>query len=70
LPTNKIVSRAVVISARGFDAATLARLMRQHHPAIVGRIDRGRYLLDGLAIADGELEVIAEAVATAIVSAE
>jgi L-seryl-tRNA(Ser) seleniumtransferase len=67
LPTNKIISRAVTISVRGFDATAIARVMRQHRPAIVGRIDRGRYLLDVLAIADGELDVIADAVNTAIV---
>jgi len=40
----------------------MARRLREQRPAVVGRVADGRVLLDMLAVADGELVEIAEAV--------
>ena len=62
LPTNVIASRAVAIAIAGVDAAALAHAMRLHRPAIVGQLENGRFLIDMLAVADSELDAIADAV--------
>jgi L-seryl-tRNA(Ser) seleniumtransferase len=67
LPTNGFASRAVSISVHGLDTVALSRAMRQHRPAVVGRIEGGRFLLDMLAVADSELDAIADAVGAACV---
>jgi L-seryl-tRNA(Ser) seleniumtransferase len=69
LPTSTIASRAITVSVAGIDPATLARALRQHRPAVVGRIEKGCFLLDVLAVADDELDEIADAVGAAIVPA-
>ncbi len=59
LPESVIPSHAVVLHA---DAEPLAARLRQHRPAVVGRISGGRLLLDMLAVADDEVPVLAEAI--------
>ena len=61
LPTDTLPSRAVVLAPPGVDA--FARRLRQHHPAVVGRITAGELWLDMLAVADTDLPDIAAALA-------
>jgi len=58
LPEAAMASWAVALEG-GTD---LARRLREQRPAVVGRVADGRVLLDMLAVADGELVEIAEAV--------
>ncbi len=58
LPEAAITSWAVALEG-GTD---MARRLREQRPAVVGRVADGRVLLDMLAVADGELVEIAEAV--------
>jgi len=44
----------------------LAARLRQHRPAIIGRIAEGRFLLDMLTVADAELPVLAQALREAV----
>ena len=59
LPESVIPSRAVALHG---DAEMLAAQLRQHRPAVVGRISGGRLLLDMLTVADDEVSVLAEAI--------
>lgn len=60
LPGEALPSRAV--SVAGLPAAELARRLREGRPAVVGRIESGRVLLDVLAVADDEVDEVARAV--------
>ena len=60
-----MASFAVSIAHRRLGADALARRLRAHRPAVIGRIAGGRVLLDVFAIADAELAEIAAAVAAA-----
>jgi L-seryl-tRNA(Ser) seleniumtransferase len=62
LPGTGIASRAVSLSARGWSAAALARALRLHDPALVGRIAENRVLLDLLTLSDDEACEAADAV--------
>jgi L-seryl-tRNA(Ser) seleniumtransferase len=58
LPEERIASRAVALQLRiGTDAA--ASLLRSGHPAVIGRINDERLLLDMLTVADDELADLA-----------
>jgi L-seryl-tRNA(Ser) seleniumtransferase len=61
LPTDRIASRAVSLAMEKHPAEELARRLRLHRPAIVGRIAAGRFFLDMLTIADAEITEIADA---------
>ena len=63
LPASAIPSYAAVLTVPDPDG--LARRLRQHHPAVVGRIAEGAVWLDVLAVRDDELGAIADAVAAA-----
>ena len=60
LPTDTLPSRAVVLAVA--DVEGFARRLRSFHPAVVGRINGGELWLDVLAMNDGELPCVAEAV--------
>ncbi len=60
LPEERLASRALALDpAIGPDAA--ATRLRTGSPAVVGRIERGRLLIDVLAVADAELPALAGA---------
>jgi L-seryl-tRNA(Ser) seleniumtransferase len=61
LPTEKMASRAVSLAMDKYSAEELARRLRLHRPAIVGRIAADFFLLDMLTIADAEIPDIADA---------
>ena len=61
LPADKIASRAVSLAMDKYSAEELARRLRLHRPAIVGRIAVDRFFLDMLTIADTEVTEIADA---------
>jgi L-seryl-tRNA(Ser) seleniumtransferase len=61
LPEERIESRAVALNLRiGADEA--AALLRTGDPAVIGRIQEGRLLLDILTVSDNELQELAAAV--------
>ncbi len=62
LPDGAMTSFAVSIAHAAMGADALARRLRAHRPAVVGRIAEGRVLLDVFAIADSELAAVAAAV--------
>jgi L-seryl-tRNA(Ser) seleniumtransferase len=65
LPGEGVPSRAVVLAVPELPPDTLARLLRLHRPAVIGRIGGGHVMLDMLAVADAELDEIAAAVRAA-----
>ncbi len=62
LPGGGMASFAVAVAAAE-GAELLARRLRAHRPAVIGRIADGRVLLDVFAVADAEVAEIAAAVA-------
>jgi L-seryl-tRNA(Ser) seleniumtransferase len=61
LPEERLASRAVALNLRtGADEA--AALLRMGDPAVIGRIQEGRLLLDMLTVSDNELPELAVAV--------
>jgi L-seryl-tRNA(Ser) seleniumtransferase len=61
LPEERIASRAVLLNLQiGADEA--AALLRAGDPAVIGRIQEGRLLLDMLTVSDNELQGLAAAV--------
>ncbi len=62
MPDERLASCAVTLLARDGDAEALARRLRRHRPAVVGRIEHGRLALDMMAVADADLPDIAAAV--------
>ena len=60
LPGTVIASRGVTIGGARIDG--LARRLRLGEPAVVGRVARGRLVLDMLAVTDSEVEDVAAAV--------
>ncbi|HYZ64501.1 MAG TPA: L-seryl-tRNA(Sec) selenium transferase [Acetobacteraceae bacterium] len=65
LPEERIPSCAVALRPPTLSATELARRLRAHSPAVVGRIVDASLLLDVLAVRDDELETIAQAVKAA-----
>ncbi|MFQ5810667.1 MAG: L-seryl-tRNA(Sec) selenium transferase [Armatimonadota bacterium] len=66
LPTQEIPSWAVAVTPTEISADELARRLRLAHTAVMGRIQRGRLLLDMRTVADDELSAIASALAEAL----
>lgn len=65
LPEERIASRAVALHLRvGVEDA--ASLLRSSHPAVIGRINEQRLLLDMLTVSDSELPELAAAVRTVL----
>ncbi|MCB2078355.1 MAG: L-seryl-tRNA(Sec) selenium transferase [Novosphingobium sp.] len=65
LPEERIASRVLAISpTAGADAAAAA--LRAHRPAVVGRVHKGRLVLDMLTVGDDELEALAAALLTVL----
>jgi L-seryl-tRNA(Ser) seleniumtransferase len=65
LPEERIASRAVALHLRvGVEDA--ASLLRSGHPAVIGRINEQRLLLDMLTVSDSELPELAAAVRTVL----
>ena len=64
LPGAVVVSRGVTVGGAGIDG--LARRLRLGEPAVVGRVARGRLVLDMLAVGDEEVEDVAAAVRRAL----
>jgi L-seryl-tRNA(Ser) seleniumtransferase len=62
LAARPMPTRLVVPEARGMPAQDLGRRLRQHQPAIVGRITDDRLALDVFTVGDDELEQVAQAV--------
>jgi L-seryl-tRNA(Ser) seleniumtransferase len=65
LPVTEVPSFAVAV-ALDDDAEPAAAALRMGVPAVVGRVHEGRLLLDLRAVADGELEDLAGAVAAVV----
>ena len=63
LPTRELPSRAFAV--RGGSADALAKALRAGDPAVVARVQDQTLLLDLRAVADNELEALAQAVAVA-----
>jgi L-seryl-tRNA(Ser) seleniumtransferase len=61
LPGLALPSRAVAIGAEGWEPDRIARVLRCADPAVVGRIEKDRYLLDVRSLLEGEEERIARA---------
>lgn len=64
LPGERIASWAVALTPRG-GAEPMARRLRAHTPAVIGRISEGRLLFDMLTVSDDELPALAEALRAA-----
>lgn len=62
LPAIALPSRAVAVVAPGLAAEDLARRLRLNRPAIVGRIEGGRVLLDVFTLEDSDLPIVAAAI--------
>jgi L-seryl-tRNA(Ser) seleniumtransferase len=63
LPEQRIASRAVALHPR-IGAEEAAALLRSCFPAVIGRINEGRLLLDMLAVSDDEVPELAAALRT------
>jgi L-seryl-tRNA(Ser) seleniumtransferase len=61
LPEEGIPSRLVTVRAAGLGADALARRLRAHRPAVVGRIAAGRFVMDVRTLADGDVMDVAAA---------
>ncbi|UEM21235.1 L-seryl-tRNA(Sec) selenium transferase [Skermanella mucosa] len=66
LPETAVPTRLVTIRAAGLGTAELARRLRLHRPAVVGRIAADRFVLDVRTLADADLPEIAAAIRGAI----
>ncbi|QQP89728.1 L-seryl-tRNA(Sec) selenium transferase [Skermanella sp. TT6] len=66
LPETALPTRLVTLRAAGVGTAELARRLRLHRPAVVGRIAADRFVLDVRTLADADLPVIATAIREAI----
>lgn len=62
LPTDAIASVAVSLALPNRSAQDVAHRLRNHRPAIVGRIAEDRLVLDMLTLSDAEAEEIAQAI--------
>ena len=61
--------RIVTIRAADLSAGELARQLRLHRPAVVGRISGGRFTLDVRTLRDGDLPEIAGALTSVLAEA-
>jgi L-seryl-tRNA(Ser) seleniumtransferase len=60
LPEERIVSRALVLQPR-MPVDQAAALLRSGDPAVIGRIQQDRLLIDMVAVSDEDLPELAEA---------
>jgi len=67
-PEIRLPSRCVTITAPGMSAARMEKSMRSHTPAIIGRIDNERFVMDPRTLQKGEEKVIAAALKTILCS--
>jgi L-seryl-tRNA(Ser) seleniumtransferase len=61
LPLTKIPTRVVTVVSAYLSASEIERRFRQHHPAVVGRIRQGTFILDMRTVQDHELPEIVQA---------
>ncbi len=66
MPMHALPSRALALRAAELPAQRLSRRLRTGAPAVVGRIEHDRVLLDMRTVADAELPAIAEAIGRAL----
>jgi L-seryl-tRNA(Ser) seleniumtransferase len=66
LPLLELPGPAVALTARGLSADELAARLRAGDPAVVGRIEEGRLLLDPRTLTDEDAEQVAAAVRAAM----
>jgi L-seryl-tRNA(Ser) seleniumtransferase len=66
LPGRAVSSAAIGLAVEGLDAEELARRLRQHRPAVIGRIEDDLVMLDMLAITDDEVADCARAISAAL----
>ncbi len=66
LPGEARESVALAVAAPGLSADGLARRLRLGTPAVVGRVNAGRLLLDLYAVSEAEVEEVAAAVRAAV----
>jgi L-seryl-tRNA(Ser) seleniumtransferase len=69
LPETTLPTRTVMLRAPGLGTGELARRLRLHRPAVVGRIAGGRLTLDMRTLEDRDLAEIAGAVGTVLAEA-
>ncbi|MBF0302430.1 MAG: hypothetical protein HQK73_05275, partial [Desulfamplus sp.] len=62
-PEYSIPSRCVTIESKHISAALLERKMRMYKPAIIGRIDNNRFIIDTRTLQSGEDQIICSALA-------
>ncbi len=65
LPLAELPGPVVAVTLPGWTPDALAERLRRGEPALLGRIERGRLLLDPRTLADGELDAAAGAVRAA-----
>jgi L-seryl-tRNA(Ser) seleniumtransferase len=65
LPLLELAGPVVALEPGAAGADALARALRAQDPAVVGRIEGGRVLLDPRTLAEDELELAAAAVRAA-----
>ena len=66
MPTADLPSMAVTIRPRQMDSEKLAKLLRAGEPAVMGRVQDDRLLLDMRTVSPGEGELLVKAVAAAL----
>ena len=69
-PFLKIPTRCVAVAVNGLSADRLERRLRQSRPPIIGRIEKELFLLDPRTLADSEISVIKDALATILRSTD
>jgi len=66
-PQFEIPSRCVTIQPKQISAAQLEKRMRMYRPAIIGRIDNNRFIIDPRTLQEGEETIICSALADILI---
>ncbi|MDD4334298.1 MAG: L-seryl-tRNA(Sec) selenium transferase [Desulfotomaculaceae bacterium] len=66
MPTAELLTAVVVLSPRNISAGELQATLRHGDPAVMGRVQEDRFIMDCRTIGDTELQLLAEAVAQAL----
>jgi L-seryl-tRNA(Ser) seleniumtransferase len=66
LPTEPLPTRLIALQPEGISADELARRLRLGDPAVFGRIERGRLMLDLRTVREGEIPIVAQALQAAL----
>ncbi|MDQ6711835.1 MAG: L-seryl-tRNA(Sec) selenium transferase [Candidatus Dormibacteraeota bacterium] len=66
LPGERLATTALVVTPRRGGAASLLRRLREHEPAVIGRIVEERVLLDPRTVLPGEDDFVVDAVLAAM----